>query len=294
MKNEVEDSRKLAAHVSAASIAGNIILSIIKFAAGLIGHSTALISDAIHSLSDVFSTIVVIIGLSISAKEPDENHEFGHDRFECIFAILLATILFATGAGIGLAGIRSIANQSYKTNAIPGLITLYAAALSIVVKEAMYRFTASAARKINSSALMADAWHHRSDALSSIGALLGVAGTRCGFLICEPIANLIICGMIIFASYEIFMDATNKLTDTSCCDKVECDIRNYVLSIPGVLGLDKLRTRQFGARIYIEIEISADGNLSLYKAHDIAEAVHRGVEDHFPQTKHCVVHVNPK
>lgn len=287
------EAKRLANRVSVSSIVGNILLSVFKLFAGIFGHSAALISDAIHSASDIISTVVVMIGMHISSKDADEEHEYGHDRLECIAAILLAVILAATGIGVGYSGIMSILHSAYQAIQIPGVAALIAAAVSIVTKELMFQYTKVIASRIRSTSLMADAWHHRSDALSSIGSLLGVLGARLGFPICDPIASIIICIFILKAAYDIFMDAARKLTDTSCDSDVERQMLDAALSIKGVKRVDSLRTRQFGSRLYVDMEVAADGELSLYDAHQIAEQVHDKLEADFPIVKHCMVHMNP-
>lgn len=187
-----------------------MLLSIIKLLAGIIAHSNAMISDAIHSASDVFSTIIVIIGIKLSARKPDKEHPYGHERMECVAAIVLSIVLFITGLGIGSTAVKNITSGSYNTLQIPGILALAAAILSIVCKEGMYWYTRYNARRIDSSALMADAWHHRSDAFSSIGALVGIAGARLGFPVMDSVASLVIFVFIIKAAYDIFKDAIDK------------------------------------------------------------------------------------
>jgi cation diffusion facilitator family transporter len=176
----------------------------------------------------------------------------------------------------------------------PGRLALAAAVVSIAVKEWMFHYTKRAAKKINSTALMADAWHHRSDALSSVGSFVGILGARLGFPICDPIAGIIICVFIIKAAWDIFYDATNQLVDKAC-DEAVCErLREVIGEQKGVLTIDDLKTRLFGAKIYVDVEIGADGNLPLFQAHDIAQHVHDAIEGEFPNVKHCMVHVNPK
>ena len=177
MKEE-QDMKKVALRVSAVSIAWNVILSLFKLLAGILGHSGAMISDAVHSASDVFSTIVVILGVNIASKQSDENHQYGHDRMECVAAILLSVVLCVTGLGIGINGLNVILQGTAGEKAVPGMIALIAAVVSIGVKEWMFWYTRAAAKKTNSGALMADAWHHRSDALSSVGAFIDRKSTR--------------------------------------------------------------------------------------------------------------------
>ncbi len=293
MKETDMQNQKIAMHVSTVSIAVNLLLSLGKLLAGIFGRSGAMISDAVHSASDVFSTVIVIIGVRISSKKSDTNHPYGHERLECVASVILATSLLATGIGIGLGGLRTILSGDYETLAVPGVTALAAAAVSIAVKEWMYWYTRAAARKINSGAMMADAWHHRSDSLSSIGAFIGIAGSRMGYPVLDSAACLGISVFIAKAAYEIFMDAVDKMVDKACDTKTEAEIRRVVLSEEGVLGIDRLMTRLFGAKMYVDMEIAADGNKTLYETHDIAERVHDAIEENFPEVKHCMVHVNP-
>ncbi len=288
-----EDYEQVAMRVSRVSIIANLALTLFKLFAGALAHSGAMISDAIHSASDVFSTIVVIIGVRISNKASDKEHPYGHERLECVAAIVLATILAVTGLGIGYSAAAKIAGGDRLQLVVPGLLALIAAVVSIAVKEAMYRYTKVYAKKIDSGALMADAWHHRSDALSSVGALIGIAGARLGFPILDPIASLVICIFIEKAAYDIFMDAVDKMVDKACDDEEEAEMAACALAQEGVLGIDLLHTRVFANKIYVDIEISVDGEMKLRNAHGIAERVHDAIEKDFPKVKHIMVHVNP-
>ena len=292
MKKE-EEFERVAMRVSAVSIIANFALTVFKLSAGILAHSGAIISDAIHSASDVFSTVVVIIGIRISRKESDKNHPYGHERLECVAAIVLATILAFTGLGIGYSALRQIAGGDYANLTVPGRLALVAAAVSILVKEAMYQYTRIKARRIDSGALMADAWHHRSDALSSVGALIGIGGARLGFPILDPVASVVICVFIEKAAYEIFMDAVDKMVDKACDEETEAALRECAATQEGVLGVDLLHTRVFGNKIYVDIEICADGEETLRRAHETAERVHDSIEKNFPKVKHIMVHVNP-
>ena len=294
MKNvKAKTNEQIAMQVSANSIAVNLRLSIFKLIAGLLASSGAMISDAIHSASDVFSTIIVIIGVKISGKASDEDHPYGHDRFECVASIILAILLGVTGVGIGLTGVQKLTAGHYDTLAVPGVLALAAAVISIVVKEIMYWYTRNAAKKINSGALMADAWHHRSDAMSSVGAFIGILGARLGFPILDPLASVAICVLIVKASVDIFRDAIDKMVDHSCDEATEESMREVIMGVKGVKGIDILQTRLFGSKMYVDIEISADGTIPLDEAHDIAENVHHSIEKNFKDVKHCMVHVNP-
>ena len=283
--------RKQANRVSVITIIINLLLSLMKFVAGFIGHSQAMISDAVHSASDVVSTIAVNFGVNMSMKKSDDDHPYGHERIESIFSIILAMMLFATGMGIGLTAIKTIINGSEIV--IPGKIALGAAIVSIAVKEWMYHYTKHTAVKINSSSMLADAWHHRSDALSSVGSLIGVAGAILGFPICEPIASIIICIFIAKAAADIFFDSVNRLVDRACTDEEIEKIKACITEIDGVMRIDKLMTRRFGSKIYVDLEIAEDGGISLNEAHRIAEAVHDNIENKIENIKHCMIHVNP-
>ena len=284
------DFEKAATRVSLVSIAGNLLLSLLKVMAGIFAHSSAMLSDAVHSASDVFSSVIVIAGVKLSAKASDEQHPYGHERFECVAAIVLAVILFFTGLMIGIRAARDIAKGIESDLVMPGVLSLAAA---IISKEAMYRYTRRYAKQYDSDALMADAWHHRSDALSSIGALIGIAGARMGLLILDPLASLVICIFILKAAGDIFKDAIGKMVDRACSRETEEALRDCAAGQPGVLGVDFLKTRIFGSRIYVDMEIRADGRLSLTQGHLVAEQVHDTIEREFPKVKHIMVHVNP-
>lgn len=287
-----QDFEKTAVRVSGVSIGVNLFLSLFKLLAGIIAHSGAMVSDAVHSASDVFSSIIVIIGVKLAGKEADRDHPYGHERFECVAAVILSVVLLISGLFIGYAGIEHLLAGEAALRQ-PGLLALIAAAVSIAVKEGMYWFTRHYAKKINSGALMADAWHHRSDALSSVGALAGIAGARMGYPIADPVASLLICVFIAKAAYDIFKDAMEKMVDRSCSRETEQAIYDCAAAIPGVVKVDLLHTRVFGSRIYVDIEIRADGKLTLEEGHEIARQVHVAVEENFPDVKHIMVHVNP-
>lgn len=286
------DTQAVAMRVSAVSIIGNLILASGKLIAGFVAHSNAMIGDAVHSASDIFSTIVVMVGVKLASKESDAEHPYGHERLECVAAILLSVVLFATGLAIAKESVASIVAP--KDGEVPGILALITAAISILAKEGMFRYTAYNARKIRSGALMADAWHHRSDALSSIGALIGIAGARLGFLWMDGAAGIVIFGFIAKAAYDIFMDAVQKMVDHSCDSDTEAAILKVALDNPEVISVDLLQTREFGSKVYVDMEIGVDGNLPLTDAHAIAETVHSEIEQKFPQVKHIMVHVNPK
>lgn len=293
MEKRREEREAAALRVSGISIAANLALSAFKLSAGLIGHSTALISDAVHSASDVFSTIIVIIGVKLSGREADREHPYGHERFESLASLFLAFVLGVTGLSIGVNSAQQIHSGEYGVTAFPGMLALAAALISIAVKEWLFQYTKRVSVKTGSSVLMADAWHHRSDALSSIGSFAGILGARLGFPVCDSLAGIIICVFILKTALDIFRDSSGKLTDRSCDPETLSGMDRLIREQPGVKNLDLLQTRQFGSGIFVDIEISADADLPLREAHEIAETVDRRIEEQFKNVKHCMVHVNP-
>ena len=288
----MQTAAKLALRVSWVSLIVNLLLSAGKLLAGVLAHSGAMVSDAVHSLSDVCSTVVVMIGVRASSKAEDAEHPYGHERMECVAAIVLADLLLLTGLGIGYGGVKAILAGAGEL-AVPGVAALIAAGVSIVVKEGMFRYTAHYARQLRSGALMADAWHHRSDALSSVGALIGIVGARLGLRVLDPVASVVICVMIVKAAVEIFIDAVKKMVDHSCDAETEARLLACAMEVPDVERVDVLRTREFGNRFYVEMEIAVDSALPLSQAHAIAERVHDSIEAGFPEVKHVVIHENP-
>lgn len=256
-------------------------------------RQVARISDAVHSASDVFSTIIVMVGIRISGKAATKDIRTDMNAWSAWLPSCFLSYLRLRVLGIGLEGINKIISGNYQALAVPGLAALAAAVISVAVKEWMYWYTRFYAKKIKSSALMADAWHHRSDSLSSIGAFAGILGARMGFPVLDPVASVVICLFILKAAYDIFKDAIDKMVDTACDPKLEEELREFVAAQPGVEGIDLLRTRTFGSRIYVDVDIVADGNLTLREAHGIAEHVHDGIEKQFDQVKHIMVHVDP-
>lgn len=288
-----EEFEQIAVKVSRNCIIGNLILTAFKLFAGIYAHSAAMVSDAVHSLSDVFGTMIVIIGVKLASKKPDKDHLYGHERMECVAAIILSVILFIVGIAIGYPGVKKIISGHYETLVVPGFLALVAAVVSIVLKEAMYWYTRIAAKKIDSTALMAEAWHHRSDAFSSIGSFAGIWGARWGFPILDSVASVLICLFILKVAVDIFKDAAGKMTDKSCEDEVVEEFRKVILSQKGVVRIDQLKTRIFGNRIYVDVEIGCDGNTILAEAHNVSHSVHNAIELQFPKVKHCMVHINP-
>ena len=286
----MKNNEKIAIKVSIISIILNCLLTLIKFISGVISKSSAMISDSVHSLSDVLSTFVVIIGVKIANKKADSDHPYGHERIECVSAIILSGMLFIIGALIGINGIKNVTNSSNLV--MPGVLALIASIISIISKEAMYQYTIRVSKKINSAALKADAWHHRSDALSSIGSFIGILGSRLGFKIFDPLASVIISLCIIKVSIDIFKDAIDKMVDKSCDKEVIDKVISVIEKNESVKNIDDIKTRQFGNKAYVDVEISVDENLLLKDAHKVAEEIHNSVENEINIVKHCMVHVN--
>ena len=292
-KDTKPDETAVIRKLSLVGIIGNVFLSAFKFIAGIMGNSSAMVSDAVHSLSDVFATFIAFLGVRFGRREADASHPYGHERIESLAAIVLGLILLVTGIGIGWVGIEKILAGNYESLPIPGMIALVAAIVSIAVKEAMFWYTRHWARVIRSSAFEADAWHHRSDAMSSIGALIGVGGSMLGYPVLDPIASVVICLFILKQGISIIYDALKKMLDTSCGEQFEEEVRQLVDAESQVERIDMLRTRMFGDKAYIDMEIAIDGSMQLTDAHAIAERVHDDIEHAFPEVKHVMIHVNP-
>ena len=287
------DEKKIVDRLSRVGIFGNILLAAFKLFAGIFGKSGAMVSDAVHSLSDVFATLIAWIGVRLSRRAEDAEHPYGHERLECVASLLLGLILAGTGIGIGWSGIRKLSGEGGSIE-IPTLLPLIAAVISIVVKEGMYRYTMHYAKALDSAAFKADAWHHRSDAISSVGSFIGIGLAKLGLPFMDPVASIIICLLILKVAFDISRDAVYKMLDTSCDNAFEQRLRTFIGSQDGVGRIDLLCTRQFGNRIYVDLEIAVKPDISLRDAHGIAERVHSAVEQEFPNVKHVMIHVNPE
>jgi len=287
------DEKKIVDRLSRVGIFGNILLAAFKLFAGIFGKSGAMVSDAVHSLSDVFATLIAWIGVRLSRRAEDAEHPYGHERLECVASLLLGLILAGTGIGIGWSGIRKLSGEGGSIE-IPTLLPLIAAVISIVVKEGMYRYTMHYAKALDSAAFKADAWHHRSDTISSVGSFIGIGLAKLGLPFMDPVASIIICLLILKVAFDISCDAVYKMLDTSCDNIFEQRLRTFIGSQDGVGRIDLLRTRQFGNRIYVDLEIAVKPDISLRDAHGIAERVHSAVEQEFPNVKHVMIHVNPE
>ena len=252
-----------------------------------------MICDAIHSASDVLTTCIVIIGIQLSCKESDKEHPYGHERLECVAAIILSMILFITGLFIAIDVFESLLSGRFQYLPLPDSFALVGACVSIIVKEIMYWYTRYYALIFDSPSLKADAWHHRSDSLSSIGALVGILGSLMGYPMMDTLASFVIFIFIVKAAYDVFKDAINKMIDHSCDEDTQKKIYDHVMCHQDVLGIDRFQTRLFGNKIYVDIDIQVDANDTLLHAHSIAQNVHDSIENEFLQVKHIMIHVNP-
>lgn len=280
-------------HVSRVVIVCNVLLSLLKTLTGLFAHSAALVSDGINSVFDVISGVIVIIGAKASSKEADEEHPYGHERIESVASVILAVVLFVTAVFIGHTVIEEVVSGAYKTRAIPGVLTIVAAVLSIAAKEGMYWYTNLHAERLHSLSMKAEALDCRADVISTLGTLAGIIAARCGIMVGDQIASLFVCFFILRTAYLVFKEAVEQMVDKSCDDKTAESIRQTILSVHGVLGIDLLMVRVFGNRLYIDVEIVENGDITLHAAHKVAEEVHNRVESSFPNVKHIMVHVNP-
>ena len=290
---EENDARnKVVANLTMVGVGGNILLAVFKFVAGILGNSMALVSDAVHSTSDVLATAVAYVGDRIARREADESHPYGHERFEQLAAAVLSLILAGVGIGIGYAGVESLLAGGAGRET-PGMLALIAAAVSIVVKEGMFWYTRHGARKIGSDVFMADAWHHRTDALSSVAALVGVGAAMLGFPLGDPIASIVICLFILKVAWEVGRGAVGKRVDESGGKELNDAIAACAAKCSAVDHIDSVVTRRFGSLYYADLEVAMDGSLTLDEAHEYAAEIHDCIERECPQVKHVTVHVNP-
>lgn len=286
--------KKLIAQVTSIGVFGNVALAFFKLVAGIAGNSGAMISDAIHSFSDVIATAIAWVGVKSSKKTADASHPYGHERFESVASLFLGLILLVTGIAIGIEGVRSAADVlGGGVFKMPEAIALLAAGVSIITKEAMFWYTRHVAKVLMSSAFMADAWHHRSDAISSVAALVGIGGAMMGFYVLEPIATVFIAVFIAGVAFKLLRDALNQLLDSSVGREFEEELTHFVCEQKGVLGVDMVRSRRFGNRICIDLEIKVEGKQTLEEAHAIAENVRLSILETYPMIKFVTVHENP-
>ncbi len=290
----LQEEKKLGQRASSLGFIANIFLAASKLIVGLLAHSQALISDSINSIGDVLSTFVVFIGIKLSRKDADKDHQFGHERLDSVAAIILAMFFLATAGLIAYEGVTTIIEGVSGSIPVPGTLAWVVALIAIVIKEALYWYTMIVAQKIKSTALKAAAWDHQADVVSAAGAFVGILGARLfNFPLLDPILSLLICVLIVITAIRIFKEGVDKLVDKSCDEETEKALSESISKTPGVIRIDILRTRMFGNRVYVDLEISVDGELSLEKAHEISETVHDQIEKEFPLVKHIMIHVNP-
>lgn len=278
--------------------AGNLALLTFKFVAGVLGHSSAMIADAVHSLSDFFTDLIVLMFVKVSAKPQDESHDYGHGKFETIATLFIGLALVGAAIWIIVSGAVKFAHWLVgETLEVPGKLALLAAVISILVKEILYRYTVVRGRKLESQAVVANAWHHRSDALSSIGAAIGIGGAILlgeRWAVLDPLASIVVGGMLMKVAYDLLKDSMGELTDQSLSADEEHEILDIIASFPDVSEPHNLRTRRIGNRIAIESHIRMDGNLPLSSAHEHASAIERKLKERFGPDALVTLHMEPK
>ena len=277
--------------------AGNVALLTFKFIAGVLGHSSVMIADAIHSLSDFLTDIVVIAFVRISAKPQDESHDYGHGKFETIATLFIGLALVAAATGIIVSGsVKFAAWLGGARLEAPGRLALWAALLSIIIKEVLYQYTARRGRTLESQAMIANAWHHRSDALSSIAAAIGIGGAIIlgdRWTVLDPLASIIVGAMLVYVAAKLLKASIGELTESSLPSADEQDIIRIIQSFPDVQQPHNLRTRRIGNRIAIETHIRMDGKLPLSEVHERASAIEHKLKAHFGRQTHVTIHMEP-
>ena len=276
----------------------NVVLLVFKFVAGILGHSAAMVADAVHSLSDFITDIIVLVFVHISGKPKDKSHDYGHGKYETLAMTIIGMALLVVAIGIVYGGVVKIASWLNGTQLeAPGMLALWAALLSVVLKEGVYRYSMVKARQLNSQAVEANAWHHRSDALSSIGTATGIGGAI--FLgqrwtVLDPVASVIVGLFIVKVSIDLLRNGIGDLMEQSLPDDVEAEILRLAASVPGIAEPHDLRTRRLGNHYAIELHILMDGDITLREAHDKASAVEDLLRSHYGPDTHIAVHVEPK
>lgn len=276
---------------------GNLVLLSFKFVAGIVAGSSAMVADAVHSLSDFLTDLIVLVFVRIGAKPQDESHDYGHGKFETLATLFVALALVGAAIGIIVSGSLKIARwlqgEALET---PGMLALWAALLSILVKEILFRYTIARGRALESPAVVANAWHHRSDALSSIGAAVGIGGAILlgqRWAVLDPLASIVVGGMLVKVAWDLLRESTGELTDSSLSAETEREIEEIIRSFPQVSEPHNLRTRRIGNRIAIEAHVRLDGSMSLNEAHDIVSDIERKIRDHFGHGTIVTIHMEP-
>ena len=276
----------------------NVVLLVFKFVAGIVGHSAAMVADAVHSLSDFVTDVIVLIFVHISGKPKDKSHDYGHGKFETLATTVVSMSLLVVAAGILYSGVMKIVAWANGAQLeAPGMLALWAALLSIVLKEATFRYSMVKARQLNSQAVEANAWHHRSDAMSSVGTAIGIGGAI--FLgerwtVLDPVASVVVGLFIVKVSLNLLRGGIGDLMEQSLPDEVEAEILRLAASVPGVSDPHELRTRRIGNHYAIELHILVDGDLPLREAHDKASQVEELLRSHYGEETHIAVHVEPR
>ena len=278
--------------------AGNLLLVGFKFVAGVLGHSAAMVADAVHSLSDLFTDVIVLLFVKVSAKPQDETHDYGHGKYETLATLFIGLALAAAAVGIIVSGAGKLAQWLRgKTLEVPGMLALWAALVSIAVKELLYRYTAAKGRKLNSSAMVANAWHHRSDALSSIGAAIGIGGAILlgdSWAVLDPLASIVVGGMLVKVAWDLLRGSLGELTDKSLSSEDEQEIVDIIGSFPDVSEPHNLRTRRIGNRIAVECHVRMDGQLPLHVVHERASAIEGKLKERFGAETLVTIHMEPR
>ncbi|MCF8002383.1 MAG: cation diffusion facilitator family transporter [Halanaerobiales bacterium] len=284
------DRYKQGKRVSVIIIIGNVLLAVLKVGIGIVAGSSALIADGFHSVSDIVSTLAVIIAINVANKPPDEKHPYGHGQAEPIAAKILGIILVLTGAVLAFNTGKNLISGAIN---IPGLIGFWVALFSIAIKEIMFRYTFKIGKETDNQALIADAWHHRSDAISSIAAAVGILGSYLGYSIMDPIAAIIVAFMIIRVGWKVLKDAITSLMVTSPPEAEIKKIRRQVKTVPGVEEVADLKAHYNGVDLYIDLKILVDYSLSVLQGHQIASEVKRKIFVEFPEAREVLIHVDP-
>ena len=278
--------------------AGNLALLVFKFVAAVVGHSAAMMADAVHSLSDFVTDIIVIAFVRVSAKPQDESHDYGHGKYETLASLFVGLALVAAALGIIVTGAVKFASWlGGEQLPAPGKLALWAALISIVVKEILYQYTARAGKRLDSQAVVANAWHHRSDALSSIAAFIGIGGAILlgdRWTVLDPVASIVVGAMLVKVAVGILHGSMNELTECSLPPETEKEIEDIIHTCPDVCEPHNLRTRRIGNRIAIEAHIRMDGNVSLHEAHGCASLIERRLKERFGPQTHVTLHMEPK
>ena len=277
---------------------GNLVLLTFKFVAGIVGHSAAMTADAVHSLSDFLTDLIVLVFVRIGAKPQDESHDYGHGKFETLATLFVALALVGAAIGIIVSGAVKFARWLQgETLEMPGTLALWAALLSIVVKEVLFRYTIAKGKALESPAVVANAWHHRSDALSSIGAAIGIGGALLlgqKWAVLDPLASIVVGAMLVKVAWDLLKSSTGELTDMSLPNDSEREIEDIIRSFPEVTEPHNLRTRRIGNRVAIEAHVRLNGDMSLREAHDIVTAIEHRIKDRFGPATLVTIHMEPK